>query len=271
MNHYGYFYQNDRYYFKETPIMQLKFGFKTDIGRKRSQNQDNGKALPEIGLFVVADGMGGHRGGEIASSIAVNTISSFVATQVQENSKQLTPETAEKLLQKAILEANQTIIHESKNNPTLNGMGTTVVATLFYKKRLIIGHVGDSRCYFLKSGAIWQLTRDHSLVQEKLRAGLINRNEAKTDRMKNIITRAVGFDEKLEVDLYKMTLQTGDLFLLCSDGLSSLLDDSNILNVIEKTSCSESPSLQNTACALVDKANEMGGDDNITSLLVQVV
>jgi protein phosphatase len=245
--------------------MQFKVGFGTDIGRKRSQNQDNGAALPELGLFLVSDGMGGHKGGETASAIAVESIS--LSVRKTEQQKTWNPAHA---LTDAFQNANFAIYEKSIEMPELQGMGTTTTALLFKENTLTIGHVGDSRCYFLRPNAIWQATRDHSLVQEKLRAGLITRNELKSDRMKNVITRSVGFEKDVNVEIYQMQIQPGDSFLICSDGLSGLLDDKEILAIVQKHLFQED-NIQKTVTELISAANANGGDDNITSVMVQVI
>jgi protein phosphatase len=249
--------------------MNFNVGFQTDIGRKRSQNQDSGIALPDLGLFVVADGMGGHKGGEIASAIAVEAIPGSVR-----RAKGSAVWDARAAITEAIHEANNAIFKRSQAQTELQGMGTTTTALLFSPTAqgdtLTIGHVGDSRCYFIRPGAIWQITRDHSIVQEKLRAGLITRDQMKTDRMKNVITRSVGFEGVVDVDVYQMLVRAGDLFLVCSDGLSGLIDDPEILKVIDQTAFN-THDLQKTVQNLVQQANANGGDDNITAVLIEVL
>jgi protein phosphatase len=245
--------------------MQFKVGFGTDIGRKRSQNQDNGAAIPELGLFMVSDGMGGHKGGETASALAVESISQSI--RKAEQKKNWDPA---QILTEAFQSANLAIYEKSIEKPELQGMGTTTTALLFKENTLTIGHVGDSRCYFFRPNAIWQATRDHSLVQEKLRAGLITRNELKTDRMKNVITRSVGFEKDVNVEIYHMQIQLGDSFLICSDGLSGLIEDNEILNIVQKNLFQED-NIQKTVNELISAANANGGDDNITSVMVQVM
>ena len=244
--------------------MQFKVGFGTDIGRKRSQNQDNGAALPELGLFLVSDGMGGHRGGETASATAVEEISAYIRKAPEQQNK--APST---LITNAIVSANAAIYCKSVEDPSLHGMGTTTTALFFRDNHLTVGHVGDSRCYFLKSHAIWQATRDHSLVQEKLRAGLISRKDVRTDRMKNVITRSVGFEKDVNVEIYQMEVQQGDCFLLCSDGLSGMIEDSTILQIVQQH-LFEGGHPQKAVDELIAAANAGGGDDNITCLIVQV-
>lgn len=244
--------------------MNFRVGFKTDIGRKRTENQDNGTVYPELGLFVVADGMGGHRGGEIASKIAVESIRRYFENYASD-SKPFNPR---EVLSHAILTANMNIFRESMENVELQGMGTTTTAILFHEGKLYIGHVGDSRCYLIQPGRIWQLTRDHSLVQEKLRAGLITRDELKTDRMKNVITRSVGFSPDLNVEMYVREPEPGDIYLLCSDGLSGPLSDPQILEIVnQRLVLKNDPDA--TVSELIDRANTLGGDDNATAIVVR--
>lgn len=242
--------------------MQFNYGFATDVGLKRQKNQDSGAAYPDLGLYIIADGMGGHKGGEIASAMAVDIIPEVVRASP-------TP-SARELLDRALTSANQSIFDYAQKDPTFQGMGTTTTALYFHDQALSIGHVGDSRCYYLRSNAIWQITRDHSLVQEKLRAGLISREELRTDRMKNVITRSVGFEPHVLVDVYEMAVYEGDVFLACSDGLSGLIEEAQILEIVRKEFY-EGGDIQKTVDSLVKAANDRGGDDNITVLMVQVL
>ncbi|MGK5083704.1 Stp1/IreP family PP2C-type Ser/Thr phosphatase [Bdellovibrionota bacterium FG-1] len=246
--------------------MNLNVGCATDVGRKRSQNQDHVAALPDLGLFIVADGMGGHRGGETASRMAIEVVEQQVRQTQQESSDWNPKET----IKRAIEAASQTIYKKALEDSSLQGMGTTTVALLFKNGLLTIGHVGDSRCYFLRPGAIWQITRDHSLVQEKLRAGLITRAELKTDRMKNVITRSVGFEFEVNVEIFEMNAEPGDVFLVCSDGLSGLLEDDQILNIFAENEKQNQPPSQIVE-RLIEAANTHGGDDNISTILIQVM
>jgi serine/threonine protein phosphatase PrpC len=249
--------------------MHFKVGCVTDIGRKRAQNQDNVRAAPELGLFIVADGMGGHRGGEIASEMVVEIVPDFVRHAQRQHDW-----SAPQVIAKAIAAASLAVHQRAVQTPELQGMGTTTVAMLFSgtarHPRLTIGHVGDSRCYLLRPGSIWQATRDHSLVQEKLRAGLITRAELKTDRMKNVITRSVGFEPEVVVDAYELEVRPGDAFLLCSDGLSGMIDDSEILRIVDRgRELGQDP--QKTVEQLIEAANRNGGEDNVSSILVELL
>ena len=237
----------------------------TDIGQKRQQNQDAGAIHPELGLFLVADGMGGHQGGETASTMAAEIVPISV-----KNAQKVKSWNPKKVISKAICKANMDIHERAKHDLNLQGMGTTTTALLFKDKKLTIGHVGDSRCYFIRPHAIWQMTRDHSLVQEKLKAGLITREQLKTDKMRNVITRSVGFESELHVDVYEMTIQCGDVFLICSDGLSGMQNEKNILKIVQEN-LFEHKNIKKAAKELIHAANTSGGDDNITVVLIEVL
>ena len=249
---------------------KFRFGSATHVGMKRSQNQDSLGTKVDLGLFLVADGMGGHRGGEIASADAVETISKHVRGSLKISGSR----EPRKALMDAIIAANDAIYKHSAEDSSLHGMGTTTTAILFHGDRLYIGHVGDSRCYFLKKTTegplIWQATRDHSLVQEKLRAGLITRAEVQTDSMKNVITRSVGFEPVVHPEIYELHTQPGDVFLVCSDGLSGMMEDTKILSIIQRE-VFEGQSPQKAADRLIATANANGGTDNVTVVVVEVI
>lgn len=262
--------------------MLLKFGFATDIGKKRSQNQDNLAVFPEMGLFIVADGMGGHRGGETASAMAVELIGKSVRAQLAVPHT-MSPHAAE-ILDQAMRHANTTIYRHALEHAELEGMGTTTT-TLYFEQQsnvLWIGHVGDSRCYLLRPNCLWQLTRDHSLVQERLRAGMITREQAKTDQMRNVITRSVGFEPVVDVELYEVPVRENDLYLICSDGLSGLVPNDQILDIVQSRIFDAKSDSSNTnqnldqnaytdvAKTLINAANNNGGDDNVTLVMIHV-
>jgi serine/threonine protein phosphatase PrpC len=233
----------------------------SDIGLRRKQNQDTGAVRPDLGLFIVADGMGGHQGGETASQMCVETVLETVGNSEESDST---------LLEKAITAANQAILKRAGEDPKLNGMGTTATVLRIRGNEATLLQVGDSRAYFWTSEGIWQLTRDHSLVQEKLRAGLINRDQVKSDEMKNVITRSVGYEPGLKADLYSMPVARGDGFLLCSDGVSGPVDDALMFEILEETRKS-GLSLGEAAKRLIQTANSKSGDDNATVVLVKVL
>ncbi len=253
--------------------MKIKSAACTHTGMKRQQNQDCFAALPDLGLFVVADGMGGHRGGETASRIAVDTIEAAFRAHSEPC---VTPEGATLRMREAIEKANAAIQAKGTEQPDLRGMGTTASAIFFPASKngklsdlAVLGQVGDSRGYLIQSGRIWQLTRDHSLVQEKLRAGILTRAQLKTAPNRNVITRSVGYEPDIETDLFWVDAKPGDIFLLCSDGLHGLVDDEAIRALAEEFAF-RARDLDAAAVALVDAANRNGGHDNVTAVLVQV-
>ncbi|MEW6056098.1 MAG: Stp1/IreP family PP2C-type Ser/Thr phosphatase [Bdellovibrionota bacterium] len=255
-------------------MLRLNASGFTHVGMRRAQNQDSFLIASDLRLFIVADGMGGHQGGETASAMATENIRKYM----EENaSPEILHSTRHKglvidpviQLQKAILSANQAIQARGQDETALQGMGTTATALYFTDAELYIAHVGDSRGYLLHPQRIWQITRDHSLVQEKLRAGLITRAQLKTDRMKNVITRSVGFESEVDVDVYKLDHNPGDTFLLCSDGLSGMLEDTDILQIVDEYVFKRN-TIEMAAEKLIEAANRAGGDDNVTAVLVQV-
>lgn len=235
----------------------------TDIGRKRKVNQDSYRLDPGQNLFVVADGMGGHAGGETASKITADTVIESVG---KDRSNGLSANPGE-LVMGAIHRANTAVFTTAQNDPKLAGMGTTCVTMLFEGNQLYVGHVGDSRVYLLRPHQIWQVTRDHSLVNEKLKAGLITREQLKKDKSKNVITRSVGFESSVLVDMYQREVQSGEYYLACSDGLSGMVNDLEILKTIDELG---QKSMEEALKKLITLANEHGGDDNITVVLARV-
>ncbi|MBI2066603.1 MAG: Stp1/IreP family PP2C-type Ser/Thr phosphatase [Deltaproteobacteria bacterium] len=249
----------------------VSFG-KSDVGKKREKNEDSFLVDESIGLYVVADGMGGHLGGEYASKIAVKTIQEILrkfrdepeAMMAEGHSKAGDPVLE---LKQAIRIASQRIYKEAIREPNLRGMGTTVVALLIRDQKGYLANVGDSRGYLIRNPEIQQLTVDHSLVSEQLQAGFITLEEVKHHRLKNIITRSVGFQEDVETDLVVRELEEGDQFLLCSDGLTNLVPDDEIQKLVSKGKSSNPKS----ACEkLIQLANQRGGDDNVTTVIVSV-
>lgn len=242
----------------------------THIGRIRGKNEDRLLVNDELGLYVVADGMGGHAGGEEASRIAVETIEQVITRLKDDLSATLPYGYEEKIpppargLKYSIRLAGEEIYRKARELPEYQGMGTTVTALWLEAEEAHIAHVGDCRGYLLRDGKIEQLTEDHSWVQEQLNAGTISAEEAKGHQLRNIITRSVGFEEDVKIDTYRQDLKLGDIHLLCSDGLSNLVSEAE-LNEITL------PSTPEMACQqLVDLANERGGKDNITVVIVRI-
>jgi protein phosphatase len=244
----------------------------TDVGLQRDHNEDSFTILEDLHLFVVADGMGGHRAGDVASQLATRTISDFFrSTNAQDGTwpyhfdTRLTEE--ENRLLSSIRVANRQILERSNRSQECRGMGTTVVAVLFSwdRGRVFIGHVGDSRAYRIRGGQITQLTRDHSLLNDYLLAMPELTEDQKSELPKNVITRALGMQDHVAVDLQQDQAQLGDVFVLCSDGLSGMIEDEEILQVVAET-----PDLNEACRRLVAMANEHGGEDNITAVIVRV-
>jgi serine/threonine protein phosphatase PrpC len=237
----------------------------TNIGRKRKVNQDSFLMEPASKLFVVADGMGGHAGGETASKLTVETV---IQSILADKASSLAAEPGD-LVMGAIHRANTAVHAAAEKNKALAGMGTTVVTMYFSSGKMYIGHVGDSRVYMARKGQLWQLTKDHSLVNEKLKAGIITREQMKRDRSRNVITRSVGFESSVLVDIYEKEVSTGELYLSCSDGLSGMVDDAEILRTIDELGWG-SDDLVPLVNTLIEKANANGGDDNVTVVVARV-
>lgn len=242
----------------------------SDVGMKRDHNEDSFLVDLELGLLVVADGMGGHAGGEHASRLAVETIQREVRRAKEadgglfERPTGIEDSPLPDVLRQAVEAASAAIFDAAQTDPELAGMGTTVTAALLDGKHAFVAHVGDSRCYLLREGKIYQVSEDHSLVNEQIKAGAISAAEARTSRFKNIITRSVGFERTVAVDLMGIELQAEDRFVVCCDGLSNLVEDGEILAVAEAAPLAEA------AERLVALANERGGDDNITVVVARV-
>ena len=242
---------------------------RTDVGMKREHNEDSFLVNEDLGLYVVCDGMGGHAGGETASRLAVQTIEKeLISARLRADDPfSVDAPLAESPLADALREAVEgacaAVFRTSRVNPELAGMGTTCISLLVRGGHAIVGHVGDSRAYLVRGAEVWQLSEDHSLVNEQVRAGLLTLEEAKHSRLKNIITRSVGFEEDVLVDVMGVETQPGDRFLLCSDGLSNLIDNREIRDALLESELTEVPQ------KLIQLANARGGDDNITVVAVQ--
>jgi len=241
----------------------------TDVGRRRDHNEDAYLVDDALGLYVVADGMGGHAGGGTASRLAVETIHAAVRTGRERDPGLLSPvgsvdeSPIPDLLRSAVEEACAVIFRTAQADPELGGMGTTATVVAIDGRAAFVAHVGDSRCYLLREGRIYQVSDDHSLVNEQLKAGAISADEAKHSRFKNIITRSVGFEESVLVDLIGLELQPGDGIVICCDGLSNLVDDAEILDIVGTSPIDDAPA------RLVALANDRGGDDNITVIVIR--
>lgn len=242
----------------------------SDVGKKRPHNEDSTGTDSDIGLAVLADGMGGYRAGEVASAIAVTTIMHEVKTSLREiryrQDNAGTGYSRESLLiKKAINDANLSIFNTAKSEAACYGMGTTIVVALFYDEHLTIAHVGDSRMYRLRGDNLQQITSDHSLAQELVDRGLYTREQASVSTPKNLVTRALGIETTVEVDILEEQVRPGDVYLLCSDGLNDMVKDEEIHLILRKYSAN----LVESAQELVRLANKNGGRDNISVILIR--
>ncbi len=241
----------------------------TDIGRRRQQNEDSFLRNDELKLFVVADGMGGHAAGEVASAEAVDTIFGMIKRGIPTLGPEEEPLNDEKiskarrLIEAAIQGATYMVYTMSEVDAGKSGMGTTITAAYIYKNILVIGQVGDSRIYQVRGDSIALLTEDHTLVGWQMKQGLITEEEAKVSPHRNVITRSVGGRDYVEVDTMTVEIQAGDRYLLCSDGLHGYLEDVEIPDLVSLGG-------KAATAAFVQLANERGGADNITCILVEV-
>ena len=285
----------------------LEIVSQTDPGLVRSHNEDSVACAPADGLVVLADGMGGYNAGEVASGIAVSVVATEISYRLQnaspidrvntgalapsphsdstEGNGLITPaavggeagaqlesepvsgdELGVLLLRENIQKANAAIFHAAQSQPQYSGMGTTIVAGLFYDNRIAVAHVGDSRMYRLRGERLEVITRDHSLLQEQIDGGIISVEDARYSKNKNLVTRAVGIDPEVAVEIHVYDVEVGDIYLLCSDGLNDMLEDEDIQNMLHAMRSN----LPLAAEQLVQMANDNGGRDNVSVILVKV-
>jgi serine/threonine protein phosphatase PrpC len=256
-----------------TPLLSFEWAVTTDKGLRRTSNEDSHCERPEIGLFVVADGMGGHVAGEVASREAVDAIQAFIADTASADKNRTWPfpfEPALSLeanrLKAAFRLANRKIAAAIADSSELRGMATTASALLAGKASACVAHVGDSRVYVLRQGQLDQITHDHSWVEEQVRAGTMSPSAARQHPWRNVVTRALSGGEDPEVDVTEIEPRPGDRYLLCSDGLFSVVGDAEIAQILGD----KERSLQDIAVALITAANAGGGPDNITALVLEV-
>ena len=233
-------------------VVSSYYGSRTEIGNVREHNEDSLTVLPP--LFAVADGMGGHEAGEVASEITINSLND------------LAPQSADaEALARAVVAANLNVIKAPSQGVGREGMGTTLTAAILEKERLVIAQVGDSRAYLLHNGSLQQLTRDHSLMADMIEAGQLTEAEARVHPNRSVITRAIGSDPHMQPDLYELNVETGDRLLLCSDGICGMIEDHEIASIMR-----QAPSAQSCADQLVEAALAAGGFDNATAVVVDV-
>jgi serine/threonine protein phosphatase PrpC len=244
--------------------LSLELSAAVDAGRARSNNEDSVALDEAVALAVLADGMGGYNAGEVASGMATSFIRSELGRWLREAQNQASDAEVRRAMDICVDNANRAIFNAANSNPQYAGMGTTLVVAVFRDNRLMVGHVGDSRAYRLRAGRLQQITRDHSLLQEQIDAGLITPEQAAFSANKNLVTRAVGVEDTVLLETHQHDVVPGDLYLLCSDGLSDMLDDAAIGELM-----AAHESLETGCQALIRAANEAGGKDNISVVLVR--
>lgn len=249
--------------------VELEFAAKTDTGRVRAHNEDSVAISTNYGLAILADGMGGYNAGEVASGIATSVLKETLEERLH-NQQWETRSSRSKRIQQLIVESivhtNNSIIEAARVEPQYSGMGTTLVTAFFHHDIVTIAHVGDSRAYRLRKDDLTQITRDHSLLQEQIDAGLVSEEGARFAQNRNLITRAMGIDYDVDVEVHDHLFAAGDIYMLCSDGLSDMLSAEEILDAM----ISSGSSLDDMCDALVKKANNNGGRDNISVILIKV-
>ena len=253
--------------------MKIQFFGATDVGMKRTHNEDSFYLLADHSLFMVADGMGGHSAGEVASRMAVESVSQFFRDSADDDDitwpyrmeKGISYE--ENRLAAGIKLANLRIFESAANNPKQRGMGTTLVSAVVVKGGVIVGHVGDSRVYRWRRGDLKQITEDHSLLNDYIKMKDLTPDEIAKFPHKNVIVRALGMKETVQVDVFTDVPEEGDLYLLCSDGLSGMVADPELSELLEQGA----GDLEKTCAALIEAANRHGGNDNITAVLLRII
>jgi serine/threonine protein phosphatase PrpC len=247
-------------------LMDYAFCSQTHTGLRRANNEDAVFVDEARGIGILADGMGGYNAGEVASGMATGVVQADLQRWLDQDTAVSTARDTRRALDTAVRNANLAVLASSQAHPEYAGMGTTIVVAVFQEDRLCVAHIGDSRCYRLRQGQLTQITKDHSLLQEQLDAGLITPEQAAFSTHRNLVTRALGIDEGVEVEIGEFTVAAGDLYLLCSDGLSDMVDDGVITDILLRPG-----SIANKATGLINAANDHGGRDNITVLLVHAI
>ncbi len=245
--------------------MIYKFCAKTDTGRARSNNEDSVAVEESTRLAVLADGMGGYNAGEVASGMATAFIKLELSRWLNEVGDTARPKEVRRAMEICVDSANLSIFNAANANAHYSGMGTTLVVAVFRDDTLVLGHVGDSRCYRMRAGKLEQISRDHSLLQEQMDAGLVTPEQALYSNIRNLVTRALGVEEVVMLEVNEYPVELGDIYLMCSDGLSDMVQDPAIAKIVRADG-----SLEHKAQMLIDLANDNGGRDNISVLMVEV-
>ena len=244
--------------------MNYEFCLRTDPGLARENNEDSVTVDEPTRLAVLADGMGGYNAGEIASGMATTFIKSELGRWLSQAGRHANSREVRRAMEICVDNANRSIFNAANSNPQYSGMGTTLVLGVFQEGRLMLGHIGDSRCYRLRGTEFQQITKDHSLLQEQMDAGLITAEQAATSSNKNLVTRALGVEDAVLLEVNEHKVEPGDIYLMCSDGLSDMVDDGGIARIL-----TDEVPLEQKVAQLIDTANANGGRDNISVLLAQ--
>ncbi|MBK6999828.1 MAG: Stp1/IreP family PP2C-type Ser/Thr phosphatase [Rhodoferax sp.] len=245
--------------------MMYQFCARTDPGRARENNEDSLAFDEPTSVAVLADGMGGYNAGEVASGMTTAFIKSELSRWLTEAGVGVKARDVRRAMEICVDNANRSVFNAANANAHYSGMGTTLVVGVFRDGKLVLGHIGDSRCYRLRGGTLAQITKDHSLLQEQIDAGLITLEQAATSTIKNLVTRALGVEDTVLLEVNDHLVEVGDIYLMCSDGLSDMVDDATIVKIV-----SSPDTLEQKAEQLVATANENGGRDNISVLMIEV-
>jgi protein phosphatase len=250
----------------------LEVASHTDPGMVRSHNEDSIASIADTGLVVLADGMGGYNAGEVASGMATTVLTTELRQLLEDHAPyEVDPQSGQKaalkMLQQQIAKANNSIYQASQSQPQYAGMGTTLVVALFYDNKVMVAHIGDSRLYRIRGDEFSQVSKDHSLLQEQIDAGMLTKEQAKHSSNKNLVTRALGIDPAVEPEIHEYDTQPGDIYLLCSDGLSDMVSDEDIGMTLQALGAN----LNLAAQQLVQMANDNGGRDNVSVILIKVL
>jgi PPM family protein phosphatase len=246
--------------------MHCEFFSLTHVGRVRQNNEDALAVVPQAGLAVLADGMGGYSAGEVASEMATRTVLEQLAPALERSRQEGWKADIARLMARSVAAANSAVFEASRHTPAYRGMGTTLVVVVFQHKRLLVGHIGDSRLYRWRNGELLALTRDHSMLQQQIDAGLITPGVARFAPYKNLLTRALGMEDEVRLDVAEHDLAPDDVYLLCSDGLNDMLSDEHMAEIL-----TDHPDMETAGQALMDAANAAGGRDNISLIMARCV